>query len=44
MCSQRGDVRAKSQLLMLDEMQRCDALGLPWLNIHPGSPGKVRLG
>ncbi len=31
------DALAKSRAAFLDEMQRCEQLGLVWLNFHPGS-------
>ncbi|KMQ51527.1 Endonuclease IV [Chitinispirillum alkaliphilum] len=30
-------IRQKSLGALLDEVNRCELLGLPWLNIHPGS-------
>jgi len=32
-----SEARAKSQAAFLDEMQRCQQLGLCYLNLHPGS-------
>ena len=32
-----ADALAKSRAAFLDEMQRCEQLGLVWLNFHPGS-------
>lgn len=32
-----NDSREKSFNSFIDELQRCSMLGLPWLNIHPGS-------
>jgi len=32
-----ADALAKSRAAFVDEMQRCEQLGLVWLNFHPGS-------
>lgn len=35
---------AKSKACFLDEMKRCELLGIPMLNIHPGSTkGKISI-
>ncbi|MBN3035378.1 MAG: deoxyribonuclease IV [Bacteroidales bacterium] len=32
-----SDALAKSRKSFLDEMNRCELLGIPWLNFHPGA-------
>ncbi|KAL6076150.1 AP endonuclease 2 [Balamuthia mandrillaris] len=40
--SPNEDAREKSKVCFLDELKRCQALGIPALNIHPGSSlGKI---
>lgn len=35
--SPKADVLAKSRAALVDELQRCEQLGLQFLNVHPGS-------
>ncbi len=37
--SGKQELVAKSVKALVDEMQRCDLLGVPWLVLHPGSHG-----
>jgi deoxyribonuclease-4 len=39
-----GDLRDKSIAAFTDEIQRCDALGVPFLVVHPGSNADTRAG
>ena len=39
-----GDLREKSIAAFTDELQRCDALGVPFLVVHPGSNADTRAG
>ena len=39
-----GDLRDKSIAAFIDELQRCDALGVPFLVVHPGSNADTRAG
>ena len=39
-----GDLRRKSIAAFTDELQRCDALGVPFLVVHPGSNADTRAG
>ncbi len=39
-----GDLREKSIAAFLDELERCDALGVPFLVVHPGSNADARAG
>lgn len=39
-----GDLREKSIAAFTDELQRCDALGVPYLVLHPGSHPDPRRG
>ncbi len=39
-----GDLREKSIAGFTDELQRCDALGVPFLVVHPGSNADTRAG
>ncbi len=37
LCAKSPDILQKSRDAFLDELQRCDVLGIPYLNFHPGS-------
>jgi deoxyribonuclease-4 len=37
LCAVDKDLLAKSQMALLDELSRCDKLGIQYLNFHPGS-------
>jgi len=37
LCSSDPTVRRKSQAAFLDELRRCELLGIPYLNFHPGA-------
>lgn len=37
LCAEKPEVHAKSMAAFADEMARCAALGIPYLNFHPGS-------
>ena len=39
-----GDLREKSIAAFLDELQRCDALGVPFLVVHPGTNADASAG
>lgn len=39
LASPDGTVRARSLAALVDEIRRCDAAGIPWLVLHPGSHG-----
>ena len=39
-----GDLREKSIAAFIDELERCDALGVPFLVVHPGSNADTRTG
>ena len=39
-----GDLREKSIAAFTDELQRCDALGVPFLVVHPGSNADTAAG
>ncbi len=38
LASSKPEVARKSRAALLDELQRCDALGVPGLVLHPGAP------
>ncbi len=42
--AEAGDLREKSIAAFIDELQRCDALGVPSLVVHPGSHVDPRRG
>ena len=37
MCAADGGILLRSREAYLDELQRCEALGIPYLNFHPGA-------
>lgn len=37
LCSDKPDVHDRSQVALLDELERCSALGIPGLVLHPGA-------
>jgi len=37
LCSPKPDVHERSQAALADELERCDALGVPGLVLHPGA-------
>lgn len=37
LCAKDRTILTKSRNALLDELQRCQALGIPYLNFHPGS-------
>ena len=37
LCGTNPDILKKSRTAFIDELQRCEALGIPLLNFHPGS-------
>jgi deoxyribonuclease-4 len=39
-----GEVRSKSLVALREELERCDALGIPWLVLHPGANEDVDAG
>jgi deoxyribonuclease-4 len=39
-----GDLREKSVAAFIDELQRCDVLGVPFLIVHPGSNSDTEQG
>jgi deoxyribonuclease-4 len=39
LCSETEKTRQKSYDALADELERCQLLGIPYLVIHPGSPG-----
>jgi deoxyribonuclease IV len=39
LCSLREDLLEKSRAAFLDELIRCEQLGIPYLNFHPGAHG-----
>jgi deoxyribonuclease-4 len=39
-----GEVRTKSLATLREEVERCDALGIPWLVLHPGANEDVDAG
>lgn len=39
LCATDGELLEKSRASFLDELERCELLGIPYLNFHPGSHG-----
>ncbi|MBD3409847.1 MAG: deoxyribonuclease IV [Ignavibacteriales bacterium] len=39
LCSENKETLAKSRRSLVEELERCDKLGVPHLNFHPGSHG-----
>jgi deoxyribonuclease IV len=39
LCSSNPDLLIKSRTMFIDELQRCEQLGIPYLNFHPGAHG-----
>ncbi len=39
LCAVNGDILEKSKAAFMDELLRCEQLGIPYLNFHPGSHG-----
>lgn len=39
LCASDGELLEKSRASFLDELERCELLGIPYLNFHPGSHG-----
>jgi deoxyribonuclease-4 len=37
LCAKDKEILKKSRTAMLDELERCELLGIPYLNFHPGS-------
>ncbi len=37
LCARDPDIRKRSLLAFVDELQRCQQLGIPYLNFHPGA-------
>ena len=37
LCATNKEILKKSRIAMLDELERCELLGIPHLNFHPGS-------
>jgi deoxyribonuclease-4 len=37
LCAVDADILSKSRATYLDELQRCEVLGIPYFNFHPGS-------
>jgi deoxyribonuclease-4 len=37
LCAKDKTILGKSRVAMLDELERCELLGIPYLNFHPGS-------
>ena len=44
LCATDPGILQKSREALVDELRRCDALGIPYLNFHPGAhTGQVRM-
>jgi len=41
LCSSKPDLLEKSREAFVDELQRCEMLGIPYLNFHPGAHGGI---
>ncbi len=39
LCSSKPDLLEKSREAFVDELERCEMLGIPYLNFHPGAHG-----
>ncbi|MFA6598052.1 MAG: deoxyribonuclease IV [Ignavibacteriaceae bacterium] len=39
LCSSKPDLLEKSREAFIDELERCEMLGIPYLNFHPGAHG-----
>ncbi len=39
LCAKDKEILTKSRAAFLDELERCELLGIPYLNFHPGSHG-----
>ena len=37
LCAIKGEILKKSRAAFLDELERCELLGIPYLNFHPGA-------
>jgi deoxyribonuclease IV len=39
LCAKDKEILTKSRTAFIDELERCEVLGIPYLNFHPGSHG-----
>jgi len=40
LCASKLELLKKSRNAFIDELERCELLGIPYLNFHPGSHGE----